>query len=517
MLSNKPHILQLVALLRAHGMTDVVVCPGSRNAPIVHTLSACGHFRLHAITDERSAAFFALGTALATGRPVAVCVTSGSALLNVHPAVAEAFYQHVPLVVISADRPAAWIGQMDGQTLPQQDVFGPLSRRSVQVPEALTPTDEWHANRLINEALLCATEGEGGPVHLNVPISEPFYEFPVERLPEVRVIRRLPIDDIEAVHRLLAQCPKRWLLIGQRREALPEALFEALSGHFLIVAEHLSNCTGSSLVQRLTDEWAAQTEERPDLVITVGGHIIGKQLKALLRSHRPLQHWHVSAQGEVADTFCCLSHLIEADDVRFLSLLAQAASGLDDAPKAGLPSPAKADESDSARAMRALVSSLPSETPVTLHLANSTTVRNAQLMDLPQHVLVRCNRGVNGIEGSLSTAVGHAVAQPERLNVVVIGDLSFLYDNNALWHASLPSNLRIVLINNGGGEIFQRLPVPDSAESRTCICGLHTDEVAHLCAHYGISHRAAHSAEELTTLLPDFLCAESAGLLEVLI
>ena len=190
MYSDKRHILQLVALLKAHQVKQIVVCPGGRNAPIVHTLAQIPEFTCYPITDERSAGFFALGLAQHGGSPSAICCTSGSSLLNIYPAVAEAFYQQVPLIVISADRGAAWIGQMDGQTIPQKEVFQSLVKCSVSLPEIQTEEDAWFCNRLINEAILETSHHGKGPVHINVPISEPVYRFGTKELPDERVIMR---------------------------------------------------------------------------------------------------------------------------------------------------------------------------------------------------------------------------------------------------------------------------------------------------------------------------------------
>ena len=156
MFSNKENINILTALLMAHGVEDAVVCPGSRNAPIVHNLNECGAIRCRPVTDERSAGFYALGLAQATGRPVVVCVTSGTALLNLAPAVAEACFLNVPVVVVSADRPAAWIGQLDGQILPQPDALGRFVRKAVSLPEPKDNIERWFCNRMINEAMLAA-------------------------------------------------------------------------------------------------------------------------------------------------------------------------------------------------------------------------------------------------------------------------------------------------------------------------------------------------------------------------
>ena len=185
MYSNKTSVNILTSLLVAHGIKHAVVCPGSRNVPIVHNLNECPDITCYPVTDERSAGFFALGIAQATDEPVVVCVTSGTALLNLAPAVAEAHYQHQSLIVISADRPAEWIDQLDGQTLQQPGALEPWVKKTVSLPE-LSPLN-WHCNRLVNEALIEATDDTHPCVHINVPISEPLFEFTTEKLPEERV------------------------------------------------------------------------------------------------------------------------------------------------------------------------------------------------------------------------------------------------------------------------------------------------------------------------------------------
>lgn len=206
MYSNKENVNILTSLLVAHGVRHAVVCPGSRNAAIVHNLNECEDITCYPVTDERSAGFQALGLSMAEGyQPVVACVTSGSALLNLYPAVAEAYYQQIPLIVISADRPAQWINQLDGQTLPQPDALGQMVRKSVSLPEVFEGEQQeemhWYCNRLVNEALLKSMGRVKGPVHINVPISEPFYSFTKEALPVERKIEvaccRANIDTFE--------------------------------------------------------------------------------------------------------------------------------------------------------------------------------------------------------------------------------------------------------------------------------------------------------------------------------
>jgi 2-succinyl-5-enolpyruvyl-6-hydroxy-3-cyclohexene-1-carboxylate synthase len=524
--SNKQNILELVALLREHGVTKVVLCPGSRNAPIVHTLSTCPDFTCYSVTDERGAGYFAIGLALNGGAPAAVCCTSGTALLNLHPAVAEAFYQQVPLVVISADRPAAWIGQMDGQTLPQPGVFGTLSRKSVTLPEIHSDEDRWYCNRLINEALLATHHHGKGPVHINVPLSEPLFEFTVAELPKVRVITRyqgLNVYDraYDDLILLLNHFRKRMVVVGQMNliYLFEKRYVKQLHKHFAWLTEHIGNQTVPGIPLKNFDATInamseAQAEDMtPDLLITYGGHIVSKRLKKFLRAHRPKEHWHVSADGEVVDLFGSLTTVIEMDPFEFLEKIAGLIdSETPDFPRMWenyckeIPEPNIAYSEMSA--VGALIKALPN--PCALHLANSSAVRYAQLYTLPPNVEVCCNRGTSGIEGSLSTAVGYASVS-DKLNFVAIGDLSFFYDMNALWMGNnIRPNLRIMMLNNGGGEIFHTLPDLDmSGTSHKFITAVHKTSARGWAEERGFVYLRAENEEELAEAMTSFARPEA--------
>ena len=473
MYTDKRNILQLIALLQEHGVTKVVLCPGSRNAPIVHSLSTNPDFICFPATDERSAGFFAIGLALNGGKPVAVCCTSGSALTNLHPAVAEAFYQQVPLIVISADRPAAWIGQMDGQTLPQPDIFNGLVKKSVNLPDIHVEEDAWYCNRLINEALLEVNHHGRGPVHINIPVSEPLFQFTTEFLPDQRVITRYQglnvyDRDYQELIDKLNRYQRRMMVVGQINliYLFDKRYVKSLYKQFAWLTEHLSNRTipgrgikNFDLALYTMDD---EIKERmaPDLVITYGGHIVSKRLKEYIRKNPNVEHWHISADGEVVDLFGKLTTVIEMDPFEFLERIA----GLLDSKTPQFPLlwenyckelPQPSFTYSAMAAVGALLKQLPAE--CALHLANSSTVRYAELFQFSETVEVCCNRGVNGIEGSLSTAIGYATAS-DKINFIVIGDLSFFYDMNALWNTTLKPNLRILLLNNGGGGIFNTLP-----------------------------------------------------------
>ena len=521
MFTDKKNILQLAALLRAHGIQKVVLCPGSRNIPIVQTLANIPDFTCYPVTDERSAGFFALGLALHGGTPVAVCCTSGTALLNLHPAVAEAFYQQVPLIVISADRPEAWIGQMDGQTLPQPGVFGSLVKKAVTLPDVKTEEDEWYCNRLINEALLELNHHGRGPVHINVPISEPFFLLPVNELPEARVITRyqgLTVydKDYQPLIDRLNKYQRRMVVVGQMNliYLFDKKYTKLLYKHFAWFTENISNRTIPGMPIKNIEpllcsmDFEELEKMRPELLITYGGHIISKRLKKFLRRHPPKEHWHISADGEIVDLYGSLTTVIEMDPFEFLEKIAPMMDNRAPEypriwenkskaiPKADFPYSEMA-------AIGKVLTQLPA--PCSLHLANSSVVRYAQFFDVPNEVEILSNRGTNGIEGSLSTALGYATAS-SKLNFILIGDLSFFYDMNALWNSNYGSNIRILLLNNSGGEIFHALPGLELHENaKRFVVANHQTSARAWAEDRGFEYLAAHDAGELETSVSRFI------------
>ena len=520
MYTDKKSILQLAALLKAHGIRKIVLCPGSRNIPIVQTLANIPDFTCYPMTDERSAGFFALGLALHGGTPAAVCCTSGTALLNLHPAVAEAFYQQVPLVVISADRPAAWIGQMDGQTLPQPGVFGSLVKKSVDLPEVDSEESEWYCNRLINEALLELNHHGKGPVHINVPISEPFFKLPVTELPEVRVITRyqgLSVydKDYQPLIDRLNRYQRRMAVVGQMNliYLFDKRYTKMLYKHFAWFTENISNQTVPGVPIRNIEpllcsmNFETQQKMRPELLITYGGHIISKRLKKFLRGHPPVEHWHIAPDGEVVDLYGSLTTVIEMDPFEFLEKIAPMMENRTpeyprqwEALSKAIPQ-AQFDYSEMS-AIGAVIKNLPA--PCSLHLANSSVVRYAQLFDIPANVEILSNRGTNGIEGSLSTALGYATAS-DKLNYLFIGDLSFFYDMNALWNSNYGANIRILLLNNEGGEIFHALPGLELHENaRRFVTATHCTTAKAWAEDRGFEYLSARNSEELNTAVTVF-------------
>ena len=549
MYSEKRSVLQLVALLKAHGITDIVLCPGSRNAPLIHSLATDNDFTCYSVVDERSAGFFALGMIQALQRPVAVCCTSGTAALNLGPAVAEAFYQELPLLVITADRPLSWIGQRDGQTIPQNDMFGKLVRHSVQLPEinaigdrlnnnepnyneANHNKEEWYCNRLINEAILSLDNGVKGPAHINIPLSESLFGFHAETLPNVRVIRRSKhkqaLADEDRYLDRFQRYSKRMIIVGQLppENGLSDLLKRVSEEQGVVVlADRLSNIPAELtfpcdvMLRSVSEEQMQQLS--PELVVSIGGHVVSKRLKQFIR-HAPIQElWHVSPTGEIIDTFQQVTEVVKSEYKTFLNHLLEATHELNtDIERDTNTEAAALSYRDRWRknsehvtlpkvgysdlfAIGELLKRLPED--CSLQLANSNSVYLSQLYPIPPTVHIFCNRGTNGIEGSLSTAVGYATAS-KRMTFLVIGDLSFFYDMNALWNNHLSPTLRILVNNNGGGGIFHTLPGLDRSEAlEEFVSAEHSTEARTWAEQRGFVYLKAHDAKELEQQWPYFV------------
>ena len=511
--SNKENVNILTSLLVAHGVSYAVVCPGSRNAPIVHNLVTCPDIDCFSVTDERSAGFYALGMAQATLSPVAVCVTSGTALLNLLPAVAEAYYQHVPLVVISADRPLQWIDQLDGQTLPQQDALGRFVRKAVSLPEPHNEEEHWFCNRLVNEALLAARQRGDGPVHINVPLTEPLYEFTVDSLPDERMITyAAPCVD----KRLITECAgmfwkasRPMVIVGQSsKEKLIADDFAEISGFAVVLNETLSIGCGACHFDELLCQKQLPDDLVPDFLLYIGDTLVSRRMKQFLRKlPKDVPVWAISEDGAVHDTFKSLCGVIEghpADAIASLGDLApmkrrRGTSPFFDRWDEFL---AETDEKiedftpgySQMAAVKCLEEMLDDDDDFVTHYANSMSVRLANIYACHY---VFCNRGVNGIEGSLSTAAGFSLVTDQTV-YCVLGDLSFFYDSNALWNEDLRGNLRILLLNNGGGGIFEKFEgLQKSAARDRFVMAKHHTSAEGICQSYQVAYRAVHNMEEL--------------------
>lgn len=526
--SDKEGVNILTGVIKAKGIRRVVLSPGSRNAPLIIAFARETGMEHFVVLDERSAAFFALGMVQQSGEAVVLVCTSGTALLNYAPAVAEAYYQRLPLVVISADRPEEWVDQDDSQTIRQKEVLSHLVKASYQiVAETTTEEERWYVNRLVNDAVNCALGGRKGPVHINVPLHEPLYGLHRREEQSYRIIEKADIakspdpEIIKGWAEKFSIFPRVMILAGCHLpdEELKKAIHRlALLPNVVVLSETHANLGCEPHIGTIDRVLAVIQESEkadfaPDLLITYGGPLISKHIKAWLRVFRPRWHWRVERGEHAIDTFKVLSAQIDADAGVFFPLLAEQVVPLESdyaarwrmkqelARQRHEAFAASVPWSDW-KAFQILLPALPGG--CALQLANSTPARYAQLFETPQLARVDGNRGTSGIDGSTSTAAGAAWLNPGT-TVLITGDMSFLYDSNALWNKYLSPRLKIIVIRNGGGAIFRFLPgSSEAAELEECFETRQEVNVEGFAALHHFRYFYAAASDSLQGVLPEF-------------
>ena len=510
-INNTQHIYDLVGLCAQFGVEKAVVCPGSRCAPLLIGFGKHPDIETISVTDERSAGFIALGLAQQSDCPVVLVCTSGTAVQNFAPAVTEAFYQNVPLIVLTADRPPEWIDQWDGQTIHQEKMYEPHVKGSFIYDENNVNVGE--------EALTLASDGAKGPVHLNIPIREPFYPNSLEQIEiatngtEFAKEKKYEIEDsIWDEFETIMNSSDKVLVLGGQLEPNPELVELLNKVNIPIVGDVISNLHGVDGVIKSSDLVFKTNDESivPDFIITVGLSIISKNLKLFLRKYKPKHHWHIGL-GNVGDPFQSLTKIIEVTPVHFFKewiekkispndqsdyqfILTEMQKKVDQE----LSDKLEKSEFNYFSAVQKVLKQLPKNT--VLHVGNSMPVRIANFIGIDDSsVDVWCNRGTSGIDGVLSTAVGHALAEPNRKHTLIVGDLSFFYDRNGLWlNHEFPTNLQIIILNDSGGGIFNMIPGPSNQVGLTNLFTTPHKRTAELTAkEFGLNYQSVTSLEEI--------------------
>lgn len=542
--TNKSGVTHFIERCLAHGMTHVVCSPGSRNAPLVIALDEHPEIETLVIHDERSAAFYALGIAQQTNKPVGLTCTSGSAMLNYYPAVAEAFYRGIPLVIMTADRPEEWINQGDGQTIVQKGVYTNHIRYEGTVEEFVENEQELKIlNQKIDRAFSEGNNRWKGPIHFNFPFTEPLYQTRELKWEPVKVKPSFIEEEailseslIETLREEWERSERKMILCGQmdKNRALLNALAQlADDTSVLVLVENTSNLVHPRFVHCIDRTLnAIDSEERdafaPDLLITLGGAVVSKQIKHYLRSSERTRHWKIGFDFPDMDTYRKVQHSILIEPSRFIEpilkwdgLKNRGTYGskwkqIDYLVKDRLDAFFQAPPFTDLSVFELILDYLPDNT--TLHMGNSSVVRYCQLFDPIASVSYFSNRGTSGIDGCTSTAAGAAWVDPTHLHVLITGDVSFFYDVNALWSDYLPRNLRIILINNNGGGIFRIIDGPStSPQLERFFEAKQTRKAEHICIAHGVEYNEATNFAELEKGLIRLFGenSENAQLLEV--
>ncbi len=481
--TTKTGISRFIENCVSQGLKHVVCSPGSRNAALLIAIDNHPEMETTVVPDERSAAFFALGIAQQTKAPVGVVCTSGSAMLNYYPAVAEAFYQCIPLVVISADRPQEWVNHGDGQTIVQSGVYTNHIHAEVQIKEFVNSDDLTQFDEQIIDAFKKANGDWKGPIHFNCPITEPMYDTIDSDRPNVpkRFVSEEPsFGDLQRAELKESwnQSNKRLILCGQMdpNPAVLNALIDlSEDASVAVLVENTSNLIHPKFNHCIDRSLGAITPEeiedfQPDFLITIGGAIISKRIKNFLRNAPIQAHWRIGASFPEMDTYRKLTHSIKISPSRFLKSIPELNETAhvsqfgwkwkqkDFLIQEKLPAFIEQAPYSDFAVFEVVLDCIPDGSK--LHMANSSVVRYGQLFDPVKTISYFANRGTSGIDGSSSTAAGASFATPNDLNVLITGDLSFFYDSNAFWNRHLRENLKVIVINNGGGGIFRIIEGP---------------------------------------------------------
>lgn len=525
-----PLAQSIIEICKAKGVHHIVISPGSRNAPLTIGFTNNPAFTCYSIADERCAAFFALGIAQQLQKPVAVVCTSGSALLNYYPAFAEAFYSEIPLVVISADRPQSKIDIGDGQTIRQENVFTNHSLFNANLVENASEENDVKIQEAIHLAVT-----KKGPVHINVPFEEPLYETVVEVLVKPKLIS-FPLEekkmiDLDVFADQWNQSKKKLILIGGcNPNFIPQSILDVLANDnsVVVMTEVTSNVHHPNFITNIDTIITPFTEEdfidfQPEILVTIGGMIVSKRIKAFLRKYKPQQHWHID-ELRAYDTFGCLSkHFQTTPNVFFNEFIPKMIPLESDYLQKTLAiKKQRAEKTETYlatipfsdfKAFEIILPKLPLHSQ--LQISNSSAIRYAQLFAINPTIEVFCNRGTSGIDGSTSTAIGAAVASGKE-TILITGDISFLYDSNALWNNYIPNNFKIILLNNGGGGIFRILPGHEESETfNTFFETSHSLTAEHLAKMYGFEYESAVDEKTLKENLEIALNAKKSIILEV--
>ncbi len=519
----------IVDQLLAHDIRKVVVSPGSRNAPFSIAFDEHPEIETFVVHDERSAGFIALGMAQELGETVALCCTSGSACLNYYPAISEAFYRSIPLLVLTADRPAAWINHGDGQTIVQRDVFKNHILGSLEFDEDLFNDTSIQTQQKELAALLSVTKTVWkGPIHLNVGLNEPLYKTVEKTIdygkkaPIAPSMKRIDARDMELIVQEINQS-KVLVLAGQMEQnpKLQQELIKLASfPNVVVLVENTSNIQHERFIHCIdrTLNGFDQSNDafKPEILITIGGAVVSKRIKAYLRTAGILKHYKIGAEFPEMDTYRCLSKTFPMAPADFFEQLNESELTANThnfngkwkavdiiAKDRSLEFMSEFSSLTDMQVFQNIQDFLPEDR--ILHLANSSVVRYAQLFDPLPGVRYESNRGTSGIDGSTSTALGAAIVNPSKQHLLISGDISFLYDSNALWYEPFPRNFKMIVIQNYGGGIFKIIPGPaDSKQREKYFEAKQVKSPASIAQAFGLQTKTISSLEELTEYLPLF-------------
>lgn len=550
----------LVSLLKQHNIRHLVLSAGTRHVPLAHSVENDDFFKCYSVVDERSAGYFALGLAKELGEPVAIACTSSTATCNYVPPIAEAYYQKVPLLVLTGDRDPYCLNQLEDQMINQVDMYKNFCKKCVSLPIVENDKDVWYCQRLINEAILELNHHGAGPVQINFPINQSIEDIADASIPELPLYNKIErcemgkdedlwmqkAEKLKKAKRILVLCGSA-VPASKKLEQAMDAFAERYN--CVISTEHLSNvhCKNAVNTYLVAEAISANVLRKmsPDIVIFLGGNFLSR-IKVQLRVIKDsCESWIINDDGAVMDPFQNLTNVFECPPEYFFDFFAeQNLTGSNDREleneftalraKIKVPDPYKLaarvnqlaindakfkklpppddlmpeNYLSAFLAMYGLTKAVPENSLIHLSILNSTRI--TQMFDLDPSVTVFSNIGTDGIDGSMSTFLGQARVHPDRQCFLIIGDLSFFYDMNSISMRDIGPNVHILLVNNGGGAEFyfsmgpSRLPNIDRH-----ISAAHEKSAKDWILSNHFRYLTATNAQELDAAMPQFVDANA--------
>lgn len=459
--STNVNVQLMIALLKEHNIRKVIASPGTTNLEFMASLQQDDFFQVYSCVDERSAAYMACGLAAESGEPVVITCTEATASRNYYSGMTEAYHRKLPVLAVTGMHAYSSVGHLEPQVIDRSVSPTDSMKRKINLPVIKDESDIKESELLINTAILELKRNGGGPVHVNMPWGGPKFDFSVQKLPDVRVIKRYTVDD----ELPKIEDGKVAVVVGghlewtQRQVEAVDAFCEKYDA--VVYCDHGSKYYGKYRVQAAVIAYQKinyDILQNINTVIHIGEEIADDNFAKKIKAAK--QTWRVSPDGEVRDTFKNLRNVFEMQEHRFFETYAvdnkekkesylQECLAISDKLNQNTPElPFSSIYVASQISVR-----LPEESVI--HFGVSDTIRAWNLFPLPKTVRTSCNTGCRGIDGCVSALMGASFADRDTLYFGVVGDLTFFYDMNALGNRHVGNNVRLLLVNNDGGNIFR--------------------------------------------------------------
>lgn len=494
--SDEKNVQILISLLKAHEIKDIVASPGATNVSFVASCQQDSFFNMYSCVDERSAAYIACGMAAETGNPVVLTCTGATASRNYLSGLTEAYYRKLPVLAVTSSRPSGWIGHDIQQVTDRRNPPPDTALMSVQIPVIHDADEEWAYNVKINEALLELRHRGGGPVHINLETTYSS-DFSVETLPKLSAIYRVcNYDDFpEIIDGKIGICVGAHKIWSQELTKMVDAFCAKYDA--VVLCDQTSNYRGKYRILStiICSQRIENTGLRDFNLLIHIGNVTGATF-----TFNAQEVWRVCEDGKIKDTFRKLRVVFEMSELAFFRhYVEQVEKGTN------TQNQLQQWKNECTRLyelmpelpfsnMWVAQQTLPKLPPYTiLHLGIYNTLRSWDFFESPETVACYCNTGGFGIDGNISTLLGAALARPTQICYGIVGDLSFFYDMNVMGNRHMPSNLRLMIINNGKGVEFRQ------HINRAAQFGEDTDVYIAAAGHYGNKSRTLvrHYVEDL--------------------